>query len=40
MAMTYLYEPTGNGGVVEAGTIPVHAPSHRLLTTTDNRYAS
>ncbi|KAI9635424.1 uncharacterized protein MKK02DRAFT_44113 [Dioszegia hungarica] len=40
MAMTYLFEPTANGGVVEAGTIPVQAPSHRLMTSMDNRYAS
>jgi hypothetical protein len=40
MAMTYLYEPTADGGVKEAGAIPTHAPSHRLMTTTDNRYAS
>ena len=40
MAMTYLYEPTKGGGVVEAGAIPVKAPSNPLLTSTDNRYAS
>lgn len=38
--MTYLYEPTPGGGVKEAGSIPVKAPSHRLMTTTDSRYAS
>lgn len=40
MAMTYLYEPTKTGGVKELQSIPVKAPSHRLITSTDNRYAS
>ena len=40
MAMTYLYEPTKTGGVKEYHSIPVNAPSHRLMTTTDSRYAS
>lgn len=40
MAMTYLYEPTKGGGVKEYNSIPVAAPSHRLMTSTDSRYAS
>lgn len=40
MAMTYLYEPTKKGGVKEYNSIPVQAPSHRLMTSTDSRYAS
>ena len=40
MAMTYIYEPTRAGGVKEAGSIPVKAPSNRLLTSTDGRFAN
>ncbi|WVQ83923.1 hypothetical protein IAT38_006067 [Cryptococcus sp. DSM 104549] len=39
MAMTYIYEPSGDG-VTPAGAIPTKAPSHRLTTTFDSRYAS
>lgn len=40
MGVTYIYEPNGTGGVVQAGVMPVQAPSHRLMTSTDTRYAS
>ena len=40
MGMTYLYEPTKLGGVKELQSIPVKAPSHRLMTSTDSRFAS
>ena len=39
MAMTYIYEPNGNG-VVETGQMPTKAGSHRLTTSLDSRYAS
>jgi len=39
MAMTYIYEPNGDG-VVETGQMPTKAPSHRLTTSLDSRYAS
>ncbi|AFR94785.2 hypothetical protein C343_02870 [Cryptococcus neoformans C23] len=39
MAITYLYEPDGNS-VKPTGNIPTRAPSHRLTTTYDSRYAS
>nr|XP_019005576.1 uncharacterized protein I203_02433 [Kwoniella mangroviensis CBS 8507]OCF69037.1 hypothetical protein I203_02433 [Kwoniella mangroviensis CBS 8507] len=39
MAMTYIYEPNGQS-VNEAGAIPTKAPSHRLMTSLDSRYAS
>ncbi|KGB75085.2 hypothetical protein CNBG_0923 [Cryptococcus deuterogattii R265] len=40
MAITYLYEPDGKDSVKPAGHIPTRAPSHRLTTTYDSRYAS
>ncbi|KAK4688620.1 hypothetical protein P7C73_g1485, partial [Tremellales sp. Uapishka_1] len=40
MGMTYIYETTADGGVAEAASIPVKAPTHRLMTSTDSRYAS
>ena len=39
MAMTYLYEPTKKG-IKEYHSIPVSAPSHRLMTSEDSRFAS
>jgi hypothetical protein len=39
MAMTYIYEPNGDG-VVETGQMPTKAGSHRLTTSLDSRYAS
>ncbi|WVF70440.1 hypothetical protein IAT40_005230 [Kwoniella sp. CBS 6097] len=39
MAMTYFYEPV-NDGVKEHMAVPTKAPSHRLMNTFDNRYAS
>ncbi|ORY34699.1 hypothetical protein BCR39DRAFT_121771 [Naematelia encephala] len=40
MGVTYLYEPNGDGSVVQQGIIPVKEPTNRLITSTDSRYAS
>ncbi|WWC87317.1 uncharacterized protein L201_002206 [Kwoniella dendrophila CBS 6074] len=39
MAMTYIYEPDGIS-IKPSGAIPTKAPSHRLMTSLDSRYAS
>ncbi|WWC59034.1 uncharacterized protein I303_101580 [Kwoniella dejecticola CBS 10117] len=40
MAMTYLYETPDGHTVKPSGAIPTKAPSHRLMTSLDSRYAS
>ncbi|WVO15653.1 hypothetical protein L204_103313 [Cryptococcus depauperatus] len=39
MAMTYLYEPDG-GNLKPTGNIPTKAPSNRLMTSLNSRYAA
>jgi len=40
MGMTYIYEPVGKGVVQPTGQMPTKAPTHRLTTSLDSRYAS
>ncbi|RXK37920.1 hypothetical protein M231_04809 [Tremella mesenterica] len=39
LGLTYIYEPS-KGGVAPTGAFPLRAPTNRLLTSLDNRYAS
>jgi hypothetical protein len=40
MGMTYIYEPVGKGIVQPTGQMPTKAPTHRLTTSLDSRFAS
>jgi hypothetical protein len=40
MGITYIYEPVGKGIVQPTGQMPTKAPTHRLTTSLDSRFAS